>query len=153
MTALGRFAFAPALAVLAVAGCGGPEADQTYPVSGRITSRGQPLAQGTVTFVPEAGGSRVATGEIQPDGSYTLTTIAPSDGALPGKYRVTITAEEVVPSKVKGAVVARAALSPEEARRAPTRSLIPAKYGLPEASGLSAVVEARSNTADFDLER
>ena len=104
-----------------------------------------------MTFVPEAGGNRVATGEIQPDGSYTLTTIAPRDGAIPGKYRVTITAEEIVPSKVKSAAAARAASSPEEARRAPTRSLIPSKYGLPEASGLSAVVEAHSNTADFDL--
>ena len=46
MTAHGRFAIAPTLALLAVAGCGGHEAGRPYPVSGRVTSRGSRWPRG-----------------------------------------------------------------------------------------------------------
>lgn len=145
-------ALAPGLAAVAIAGCGGGDgASRPYPVSGRVTCKGHLLALGTVTFSPETGGARVATGNIGPDGSYRLTTNIPSDGAQPGKYRVTITAEEIDLSKLQGAAKPGAALTPEQARSTPRRSLIPTKYALPEESGLSAVVEARTNIANFDL--
>jgi hypothetical protein len=149
---LARFAFTACLGLLVLAGCGGGGPNTAYPVSGRVTSHGQPVAQGTVTFVPQGDGTRVATGEIRPDGYYALTTTDPSDGAMPGKYRVTITSEEAIdPSKGKPAVSKKVALTPEETRSAPKRSVIASKYGLPDASGLTAQVEAGSNTKNFDL--
>ena len=41
------------------------------------------MPKGTVTFLSDGG--QVATGEIQPDGTYKLSTFAEGDGALPGQ--------------------------------------------------------------------
>src|SRR4051795_1119568 len=77
-------------------GCGEDDGiGQRYPVSGKVTYKGEPVAKGTVGFVPMDSGGRVANGDLQPDGSYTLTTHTPRDGALPGKYRVSVSAVEI----------------------------------------------------------
>src|SRR5262245_3718556 len=77
------------VAALALAGCGssGPK---TAPVRGTVTYKGKPVPNGTVTFIPDAG--HHATGDIRPDGSYTLTTFKPGDGAVPAKYKVIVVA-------------------------------------------------------------
>jgi len=63
------------------------------PVSGKVTTKeGQPLTAGHVTFWPTAGKEAKAensTGEIQSNGTYTLTT-GGREGAPDGKYKVTI---------------------------------------------------------------
>src|SRR4051812_47562957 len=81
-------------AVLAsVSGCGADDGiGQRYSVRGKVTYKGEPVTKGTVGFVPMDSSGRAAIGEIQPDGSYTLTTLIPLDGALPGKYRVSVSA-------------------------------------------------------------
>ena len=56
----------------------------TAPVSGVVTLDGQPLEMGSVTFVPQDGSRRPATGRIQSDGSYRLGTYDDDDGALLG---------------------------------------------------------------------
>ena len=56
---------------LAAGGCG-PKRPETFPVSGRVTYKGQPVARGLVAFYPAEG--RMATGDIGPDGRYSLTT-------------------------------------------------------------------------------
>src|SRR5262249_29072756 len=62
-----------------------------YSVSGTVTYNGQPLDKGAISFVPEKGTG--ATGAIE-NGSYALSTAGGGDGALPGKYKVTIMAKE-----------------------------------------------------------
>ena len=75
---------------LSLAGCGGAG---TYPVEGQLQwSDGTPakeLEGASLTFeLPEKNTN--STGIVQPDGSFTLMTAAPGDGALPGTYKVVI---------------------------------------------------------------
>jgi hypothetical protein len=68
-------------------GCGdrGP---QPVPVSGTVLIDGTPLHGGTVRVVPENG--RAATGQIQPDGRFSLTTFQADDGCYPGTHAVEV---------------------------------------------------------------
>jgi hypothetical protein len=155
-------------AVLAVLGCG----DSTglpprYRVSGTVTYNGKPVEKGTVTFTPAKSEGRAAGGTIVA-GSYSLTTLDPDDGALPGSYKVSIIAKETDTSKVElkikkpreGAQTeaekkAMATVYPQKvAARAAAmaKNLVPAKYSTPETSGLTYEVKDQSDTAaNFDL--
>ena len=73
--------------VLCLAGCG-PSVGATYKVTGTVKfSDGTPLTKGTVLFTSD---KHSATGPIQEDGTYSLTTLKPGDGAPPGDYKVTL---------------------------------------------------------------
>ncbi|MDG3007167.1 hypothetical protein [Paludisphaera mucosa] len=63
------------------------------PAKGRITHRGKPLTGGRITLEPTDGG-REAKGDVQPDGTFVLTTFQEGDGALPGVHRVSIAGVE-----------------------------------------------------------
>lgn len=141
--------FAPASAAfllmtltLAASGCeGGPKVPAT--VHGQVAYRGVPLSSGTIVFVPDAlrgTTGPLASGTIQPDGSYSLRA---EDGAgvPPGWHRVTVCVLEGSPG---GTGVERFA--------AP-RSVLPDKYRDPDLSGLSCEVKAgQDNRIDFHLE-
>ena len=74
-----------------IAGCGGGNPLDTIPVGGRVTMDGKPLTTGEVRYLPkDAQNGRVASGAIQPDGSFALTTLKAEDGALRGDYRVVV---------------------------------------------------------------
>ncbi|MCZ2340549.1 MAG: hypothetical protein LC104_01980 [Bacteroidales bacterium] len=118
-------------------GCSGKAFD-THPVTGLVTVNGKPLASGSVTFVSTSGGPP-ATGEIGPDGRYTLTTEKPNDGAAPGKYTVMIIA---LPDMTNRA--------PEDRNPLPA-PLVPEKYLSTSTSGLTAEVKAGENSIDFPL--
>src|SRR3954466_14530767 len=68
----------------------GPHGEATAIVRGKVTYAGKPVPNGTVNFIPDRGPS--ATGEIQPDGSYTLMTYEAGDGAVIGAHKVIIVA-------------------------------------------------------------
>jgi hypothetical protein len=89
-----------ALMILALGGCGGGghQVGNTVPVKGRITYKGKPLIQGTVTFEPEDTG-REAEGRIGPDGSFALTTFKEGDGAVIGVHRVRVSSGAVGPAR------------------------------------------------------
>jgi hypothetical protein len=126
-------------------------------VTGRVTYAGKPVTQGRIMFYPEAG--RAALGTIAPDGTYTLTTFKPNDGALVGSHRVTIHATRVG----AGSLAAPRSIEEEverSGRGAPGGKvlvagkvdwLVPEKYSAPGTSGLTATVGRGSNTIDFDL--
>jgi hypothetical protein len=83
-------------AAFVAAGCGGG-ADSPSPVHGTVYLDGMPakeLAGGTVTFNSEEL-HKSASGEIQADGSYRLGSLREDDGAIPGKYQVTVSPPEV----------------------------------------------------------
>ena len=68
-------------------GCGRPSYQlETAPVSGKVTLDGQPLPSGYVV-VPTPKG-RMASGKIQPDGTFILTTYNEGDGAQVGTHPV-----------------------------------------------------------------
>src|SRR5205085_8418079 len=73
------------------AGCGGGKGG-TSGVRGRITYKGKPVAKANVSFTPVEGASRAAAGLTDTNGTYSLGTFSTNDGAIPGKYRVSVIA-------------------------------------------------------------
>ena len=102
------------------------------PVSGVITLDGKPLWGGEIEFFPKEG--RPSFGTIRTNGRYRLSTFEPNDGAVPGVYRVAITSR---PTRKPPAGSATAPVAD--------------RYGNPDTSGLTAVVQSGSNTIDFSL--
>jgi hypothetical protein len=79
---------------LLTAGCSGG-GEPTAPVSGKVTWNGEAVTSGIVSFSPMAAGGaggKTASGVVQADGSYTLTTYTRDDGAVLGTHRVLYTA-------------------------------------------------------------
>lgn len=77
------------------AGCGGGE--DILPVTGVVKYADGTIPKGeiaVVTFTPDKLGSGLktkgASGDIKPDGTFRLSAIGGSDGAYPGKYKVTV---------------------------------------------------------------
>lgn len=73
-------------------GCGSSSSRQrplTLPVKGKVTYHGKAPSQGRVDFEPDTG--RPASGNIQADGTYVLSTFKEGDGAIPGVHRVAVT--------------------------------------------------------------
>src|SRR5438552_18045351 len=83
-----------------VIGCGDPDAPQAvkvYEVKGSVLlPDGKPLSGGTVEFEPVGESVYQASGEIGPDGTFTLRTQNSGDGAVPGEYRVKIVPDETM---------------------------------------------------------
>ncbi len=90
-----------ALAALGLSGCGGG----LYPVRGTVTlDDGTPVTKGLVVFERVDGGPAVtARGQIQPDGSYELSTNKPGDGVPPGRYKAVLNSMDLsdVPDEQK----------------------------------------------------
>lgn len=116
-------------------GCGKTGEFETAPVTGTVTLNGTPLSKGTVTFIPEHG--KMATGSIQPDGTFSLSTYAAGDGAIVGKCRAAVT------------VLAGAGEANEDKPR--QKSPVPGKYAAPETSGLEYEVSSTSKNS-FHIE-
>ena len=79
-----------ALVLCVVVGCGNTKG--TFAVSGTVSVEGQPLEQGSISFVSATPGSRSSTGGAIANGKYS---IAAEDGLVPGTYRVTISAADM----------------------------------------------------------
>jgi hypothetical protein len=78
--------------VLLLAGCG---EQPTYPVSGKVTYKGQPVPAGSVVFSPAPGSSGTgAVAEIR-DGSYVT---APDSGVSGGPYLVVVRGHDGKPA-------------------------------------------------------
>lgn len=75
-------------AILGGVGCGGGA--KTAKVEGILTLDGKPVPGATVIFMPVAQGGRSASGRVDEDGKFRLTTFSTDDGALPGEYKVVI---------------------------------------------------------------
>lgn len=132
----------------AIAGCGS-DLPPTAKVRGTVTIGGKPLESGTITFYPRQG--RPASGAIQPDGSYQLTTFREGDGAVLGPHKVAIHA-----NRVTGGATPKS--FEEELRgvgsfNAPSKVewLVPERYSRPETTPLTAEVADGPNVLDFKL--
>lgn len=141
-----------AVGFLLASGCGTDDGlGRRYPVSGNVTYQGKPLEKGQISFISKTPEARTATGDIE-NGYYRLTTLTDGDGAIPGKYGVTIIAKSPdyaqLLEKSKGGIPHQrdAMKVNQEAKR-----LIPAKYEQEKTSGLDQEVKAQSNTINFEL--
>lgn len=126
------------LAVIALVGCSASK-KKTNIVRGKVTFDGKAVPNGTVMFVPEEGPT--ATGEIQSDGSYTLTTYVPGDGAVAGNYKVVIIAVQDQSNRL-----------PEDRNPLPP-TIVPDRYTSAATTDLRAEVKEGENTIDFPLEK
>lgn len=79
-------------ATLLLAGCAGvpDRPPEVVPVSGKVVFRGgQPMPGGRVEFHPKGGGKE-ASGELDKNGGFRLTSWKKDDGVMPGEYAVTV---------------------------------------------------------------
>ena len=128
---------AAALAGLTAAGCGGG-ADTPYPVRGTVYLDGQPateLAGGTVTF-NSAQLHKSASGVIEADGTYRLGSLKADDGAIPGKYQVTVSPPETSGAGERG-----------------SRGIAAKPVSFKEQENLEVTVEPRANDIPIRLQR
>jgi hypothetical protein len=158
---------AAALAILAIASCGGRDdgLGTRYPVAGKVSYNGNPLEKGAISFIPDEPKSAGASGTIE-NGSYSLSTGGSNDGARVGKYKVTVTAKEdptalaraafekAKAGKVKTAGTEDLGFIPRQfmtKAEAEAKSLIPPGYGDVRTTNLTAEVKPQSNSINFDL--
>lgn len=133
---------------LTIVGCGGPQGEPLYPVSGSVYFKGQPAAGVRVIFHPavETPGRSVVrpSAETLEDGSFKLTSRVPGDGALKGQYKVSLTwlSDGAAGPGMMGGGEARAG-GPDKLGN---------RYADPGTSGLSFVVsEGENEVPRFDL--
>ncbi len=124
------------MTVLLFMGCGSGR-PRTVPVRGKISYLGKVVPNGTIMFMPTSG--KEATGEIGPDGSFTLTTFEKDDGAIPGQYTVVIVARADMTNRL-----------PEDRDPLPP-PIVPMKYTSIATSPLRAEVKDEVNQIDFEL--
>jgi len=143
----------------AIFGCNGDggrsSGPPVYPVTGVVKVKGQPVVGADIVFSLK-NGSGSSFGRTDAAGKYELTTRKSNDGALPGDYLVAI-------SKTDDAAPSQPFVSQEDSKnynpfagknpapRPTSKSGIPAQYGDPKTSGLTARVTTEKNTIDFDL--
>ena len=132
-------------AAATVTGCG-EKLPTTVPVTGQVIWQGKPLTDGTVSFHPqqiaEELPKRTATGRLNQDGSFSLSTFRRDDGAVPGKYHVTI-----------HSYLSEPASSNDDQNPGEYIWRIPQHYGDPANSGLKADVTTNSGAPlEFQFE-
>jgi len=135
----------PALLALGVAGCGG---GGTGTVTGKLTSHGQPLKGGNMTFVSADGRSFLAT--IGEDGSYTV------DNVPVGEAKITVETESLK-RQARLPMGKRPADAPGPKQTDPAEAAkhyvkIDPKYAQAELSPLTYTVKAGKQEYDIKLD-
>ncbi len=130
-------------AALALAGCSAGQ-EPTYPVSGTVTLEGQPVSGGTIFFRPASG--PLATGAIDSQGHFELTTYAQGDGAVAGKHAIALG-----PPDKTFTVSAEELELPDDPEALRQTVPFPARYLSFESSELSADIERQPNRMAFEL--
>ena len=123
----------------------GKRLDGHYPASGTVTLNGEPLNQGSIAFVPDAGsGGMGRSTSLKPGGTYIFKDL---QALMPGEYTVQIESVRKYNLKTK------ADATPEmDDTEIGFESLVPPKYN--KKSELKAVVTKEgANKFDFDLDR
>jgi hypothetical protein len=119
-----------ALLLFSCCGCGSGSGalPSLIPVKGKVTYKGQPLSKGIIRFEPDGYG-RMASGMIQSDGTFVLSTLGKDDGVVAGLHKVSVSDTGAVSKK----------------------ELIPKKYTQPATSKLTAEVDNEHTEFTFDL--
>jgi hypothetical protein len=132
-------------------GCGsGVERPPLGSVSGTVTYKEKPVTSGSVMFTPVGGSSgdaaRIATGQLESDGTFTLTTFDTGDGAVLGQHVVTIEARGSMEQLKKMNLKADGSI----AYKLPKPS-VPEKYTKTDSSPLKFTVEKGKNSFKIEL--
>ncbi len=120
----------------ALAGCdSGPETGEVF---GKVTFKGQPVTEGTLTFLNEKGEGD-AEAEIQSDGSYAVAS-----GVVVGDYVIEIKPLMILVDTDPG----KSPPAPTE-KAAPN---IPQKYRQQGSTPLKETVKSGKNEINFDMQ-
>ena len=133
-----------ALAGLAVlSGCKrvGPAPPATVAAKGFVRlADGRPLREGRLEFSPKDQGGAEAFGDLAQDGGFTLTSYKANDGAVPGRYVVTVSPYNYAVPGGSPTPVANP-------------GLIPPKYLDQKTSDLEVEIKATDNVLQLQLDR
>jgi hypothetical protein len=130
---------AVALSLVALTGCGG---ERRVSVAGNVTLDGEPIPEGSITFIPDQGNHGPTAGGEIIDGEYRVES---ASGPMTGPHRVEIratvrTGRSVPDPRFPGARI-------EE-----VRDLIPARYKTGKPEGLlTCNLQAGDNTVNLNL--
>jgi len=133
-----RFVTLAAVATI-VAGCG--RSDNRAEVFGTVTANGQPVASGSISFVPTAGTTGPSAGGEITEGSYR---IPPDVGPVHGQYRVRILAHRKTGRLVEAGFPYEPGTKVDEIKQ-----YIPPQYN--RQSELTVEIEPGENQHDFEL--
>lgn len=149
---------------LFLVGCGEGGSDvSTVPVTGVVTLDGNPLPGASVSFSPKDSTGRAAVGMTDMDGKFSLMTVSPGDGAVPGEYGVTVTKGGASASGPKEDPRSSGGkMSPEDTKKmmeslqqgkvVEQKSGLPEKYASAATSGFQAsVASSGENNFTFAL--
>jgi hypothetical protein len=119
--------------LLLASGCGsGLSVPQ--PVTGQVQFNNRPLAEAEITFHPKGDYPKdwpKPKAYADANGRFTLTTLKPNDGAVPGDYAITVELH------------AKKQLGEELVRDGPNQ--LPAKYADPHGTPFNHRVQAGAN--------
>ncbi len=121
-----------------LAGCG-EQGESAIPVEGKIIYNGQPLTVGTVIFTPDAAKGNTSMneprGKLDENGTYRLHLRKDREGAPPGWYKISVSAQKLRDSKDIYSYA----------------SVIPAKYANPQTSGVAVQVVENAAPGAYDI--
>ena len=153
-------------AVLFVLGCSDDGFGTRYKVTGTVKYKGEPVAKARISFTPTAESKgRAASGDVE-NGSFTLTSLNPGDGAMPGEYKVTVDDREADEGAMKAEADKAAAkkgveggfsggkMIPQDIQAKAlkaAKSRLPGKYQLPSTTDKTVTVKAETNKFDIEL--
>ena len=131
-----------ALAIVAISssGCGSDNPNElpVYHATGRISLKGESPGGAFVALHPKGGTAKqhdgqvvVPRAQVQPDGTFSLTTYRAGDGAPAGEYAVTVEWQKIVTS------------ANGDPAKGP--NLVPKQYAKPETSPVSIKIAAGTN--------
>jgi hypothetical protein len=137
-----------------------PERPPSYPITGTVTWKGEPVEGARVVFVPAAEGVEPAVGITDAQGRYSATTFSNGDGAQAGDYQVKVSKYDVTPptreemEKYKELTYEQeqAIYSEDELPTPPAKNLLPKKYESETTSGISHKVTDGPSTLDIIIE-
>jgi hypothetical protein len=126
------------LLLIVLPGCG---RGSRIPLQGAVQYAGNPIDNGTVTFIPEGGAdeTRPKAGTRITDGKYAFD---PNFGPFPGRYKVQITWDRKTGRKIS---------TGDADSRDETVQVLPGKYN--EQTTLTAEVKSGQSKLDFTLEK
>ena len=146
------------LALVLLAGCGGSDGPALYPVTGRLSKGGQPLAGVNVNFTPESGPA--SAGRTNEEGKFVLNAQSGKAGAVAGKHKVFLvdssasalsgpvdmsndSVREAMMQQRSGGTGKRGEMKTTKSEK------FPADYGSAQSTPFEFTVEEKSN--EFDL--
>jgi len=138
-------------AAVVLCGCGKADYPPTTPVSGTLTYKGAAVGGATVTLVPDASTGKAATALTDAEGHFTTKTFQDDDGAVAGKYSVTVSK-----TTMEGALsTAEQQTLLDQGKQVPqpkVKEELPVKYKEAKKSGLTADVPQEGEaTLKLDL--